>query len=86
MKIKNGYRTLREGKGKKIREKGNGKWERAAQGPVAVVSGQKRVTPLTQGKGKWERGKVRDEGLRRGRWQWTVVSGQWTEKRNGYRK
>ena len=21
-------------------------------------------------------GKVRDEGLRRGRWQWTVVSGQ----------
>ena len=51
MKIKNGYRTLREGKGKKIREKGNGKWERAAQGPVAAVdsgqrtvnSGQKRV-------------------------------------------
>ena len=34
---------------------------------MAVVSGQKRVTPLTQGKGKGERGKVRDEGLRRGK-------------------
>ena len=43
MKVKNGYRTLREGKGKKIREKGNGKWERAAQGPVAVDSGQRTV-------------------------------------------
>ena len=37
------------------------------EGLVAVDSGQKRETPLTQGKGKWEMGKVRDEGLRRGK-------------------
>ena len=40
-------------------------------------SGQKRETPLTQGKGKWERGKVREKGLAAvDRGQWTVISEQ----------
>ena len=48
----------------KVREQGlrRGRWPQ-----WTVDSEQKRVTPLTQGKGKWEMGKVREKGLRRGK-------------------